>query len=137
MKKVFVDTNVLIDLLAKRQPFYDEAAKLFTLAEIKKIELSVSSLTIANTAYILLRELNALESKQIIRKLRIIVRVIPVDEKVVDMALNDNSFTDFEDAIEYFSALDSSQDVIITRNLRDFKQSRIPVMTAEQFLRTL
>jgi predicted nucleic acid-binding protein len=117
--------------------FYDEAAKLFTLAEIKKIELSVSSLTIANTAYILLRELNALESKQIIRKLRIIVRVIPVDEKVVDMALNDNSFTDFEDAIEYFSALDSSQDVIITRNLRDFKQSRIPVMTAEQFLRTL
>jgi predicted nucleic acid-binding protein len=137
MKKVFVDTNVLIDLLAKRQPFYDEAAKLFTLAEIKKIELSVSSLTIANTAYILLRELNALESKQIIRKLRIIVRVIPVDEKVVDMALNDNSFTDFEDAIQYFSALDSSQDVIITRNLRDFKQSRIPVMTAEQFLRTL
>jgi predicted nucleic acid-binding protein len=137
MKKVFVDTNVLIDLLAKRQPFYDEAAKLFTLAEIKKIELSVSSLTIANTAYILLRELNALESKQIIRKLRIIVRVLPVDEKVVDMALNDNSFTDFEDAIQYFSALDSSQDVIITRNLRDFKQSRIPVMTAEQFLRTL
>lgn len=137
MKKVFVDTNVLIDLLAKRQPFYDEVAKLFTLAEIKKIELSVSSLTIANTAYILLRELNALESKQIIRKLRIIVRVLPVDEKVVDMALNDNSFTEFEDAIQYFSALDSSQDVIITRNLRDFKQSRIPVMTAEQFLRTL
>lgn len=137
MKKVFVDTNVLLDLLAKRQPFYDEAAKLFTLAETKRIELSVSSLTIANTAYILLRELNAHESKQIIRKLRILVHVLPVDEKVVDMALNDDSFTDFEDAIQYFSGLNSSQEVIITRNLRDFRQSHIPVMTAGQFLQTL
>ena len=136
MRKLFIDTNIIIDLLSRREPFYDESADLFSLADKKRIELSLSSLTIANTSYILLRQTDTKKTKEILRKLRLIVNILPLDDKIIGVALNDDSFNDFEDGLQYFTAIENDQDLLITRNLKDFKASKLPVMTARQFLET-
>lgn len=137
MKKVFVDTNIVIDLLAKRAPFFNESAELFSLADKKIIEISISSLTIANTSYTLLSQTNSKKAKEVLRKLRLFIKVLSLNDKIIGLALNDESFSDFEDGLQYFTAIENNQDVIITRNLKDFKASNLPVLTARQFLETL
>ena len=62
---------------------------------------------------------------------------MPLDDKIIGLALNDNDFEDFEDGLQYFTAIENNQDIIITRNLKDFKKSKIPVMNAEQVLKTI
>jgi predicted nucleic acid-binding protein len=136
MRRLFLDTNIIIDLLSERQPFYTEAALIFSLADKREIEISVSALSFATTNYILLQSKKSEEAKQILRKLKLIVKVLSLDEKIVELALNDSDFKDFEDGLQYFTALENGHDVIITRNLKDFKKSRIPVMTADQYLQT-
>jgi predicted nucleic acid-binding protein len=135
VKRLFIDTNIVIDLLAKREPFYDEAARLFTLADKKKIRLSVSALTFANTNYILLQSKKPDEAKLILRKLKLIVQVLSLDEKIVALSLNDSYFNDYEDALQYYTALENGAEAIITRNLKDFQKAKLPVMTAGQFLK--
>lgn len=137
MKKLLIDTNIIIDLLSRRENFYAEAASLFSLADKNVIKLSVLSLTFANTNYTLLKEKKPNEAKTILRKLRLLVDVLPLDDKIIGLALNDDSFTDFEDGLQYFSAIENNQDNIITRNLKDFKNSIIPILTARQFIETL
>jgi predicted nucleic acid-binding protein len=137
MKKLFVDTNIVIDLLSRREPFFEEAAELFSLADKKQIELSVSSLTIANTSYALLRQMDSNKAKSVLRKLRLILKVLPLDDKIIGLALNDETFSDFEDGLQYFTAIENEQELIITRNLKDFKNSKLPTMTAKQFIETL
>ena len=134
MKKLFVDTNIILDLLSRREPFYNEAVTLFSLADKKMFKLNTSALTIANTSYTLLRQLRPAKTKEVLRKLRMIVNVLPLDDKIIGLALNDDSFSDFEDGLQYFTAIENDQDIIITRNLKDFKASKIPVMTVGQFL---
>jgi predicted nucleic acid-binding protein len=134
MKKLFIDTNIVIDLLSRRDPFFEEAAELFSLADKKQVELSVSSLTIANTSYTLLRQMDANKAKSILRKLRLILRILPMDDKIIGLALNDETFHDFEDGLQYFMAIENGQELIITRNLKDFKGSKLPIMTAKQFI---
>ena len=137
MKKLFVDTNIVIDLLSRREPFFEEAAELFSLADKKQVELSVSSLTIANTSYALLRQMDSIKAKSVLRKLRLILKVLPLDDKIIGLALNDDTFSDFEDGIQYFTAIEYEQELIITRNLKDFKKSKLPTMTAKQFIETI
>lgn len=137
MKKLFIDTNIVIDLLSRRLPFYDEAAELFSLADKRQIALAVSSLTIANTASILLKHMDADGAKATLRKLMLLVSVLPLDDKIIGLAINDKSFADFEDGLHYFTALENEQELIITRNLKDFKHSALPVLTAKQFIETI
>ena len=135
MKKLLLDTNIIIDLLAKREPFYKDAARLFSLGDRKQIQLGVSSLTIANTNYVLLKYNNAAKVKSILGKFKLLVYVLPLDDKIISLALNDEDFKDFEDGLQYFSAIQNGQDIIISRNLKDFKKSKISVMSAGQFLK--
>ena len=86
--------------------------------------------------YTLLRQMDSNKAKSILRKLRLIVKILPLDDKIAGLALNDDSFTDFEDGLQYFSAIENNQDILITRNLKDFKKSKLPVMTAKQFIET-
>ena len=136
MKKLLIDTNIVIDLLAKRDPGYTDAAQIFSLGDKKQIQLSVSALTIANTNYLLLKLKPHNEVKSILRKFKLLVDVLSLDDKIINLALNDKDFKDFEDGLQYFSAIENDQDIIITRNLKDFKNSKIPSMTAEQFLKS-
>ncbi|MCK4919590.1 MAG: PIN domain-containing protein [Bacteroidales bacterium] len=137
MTRLYIDTNIIIDLLAKRQPFYQSAADLFSIADQREVKLSVSSLTFANTNYILSKHKSRIQTKEILRKFKILVRVIKLDAKIVELALNDSDFSDFEDALQYFTALENKQDILITRNLKDFKNAKLPVMTAEEYLTSI
>lgn len=137
MKKIFIDTNIVIDLIACREPFYKEAASLFSLADKKQIEISVSSLTIANANYILSKNIDSNKVKSILRKLRLIVTTLVLDDKIIGLALNDESFADFELGLQYYTAIQNNQDLIITRNLKDYKNSKLPAMTAKQFIESI
>ena len=81
--------------------------------------------------------MNANQAKAILRKLKLVVNILPLDDKVIGLALNDESFTDFEDGLQYFTAIENRQDLIVTRNLKDFKNSNLPAMTAKQFIESL
>ena len=135
MDKILVDTNIVLDLLAKRESFFIEAQELFTLSDKKKIKLFVSSLTFANTYYVLSQSLKIENARKILRKFKVLVEVLPMDDKIIDLSL-DSEFNDFEDAIQYYSAIENDLNLIITRNLKDFKQSKIPVLTAKDYLAT-
>ncbi len=133
MRKLFLDTNILLDLLARRVGFYEEAARLFLLAEEGKLSLSVSAFTIVNTHYVLRKHLQEQKARAIIRDIRLLVSILPLDERISDIALNSN-IDDYEDAIQYHTALEYKQEIIISRNLKDFKRSKLPVMSAGQFI---
>ncbi len=133
MERLLVDTNIVIDLLAKRNGFFLEAQELFTLADKKEIKLFVSSLTFANTYYILSQKLKVKEARKILRKFKVLVEVLPMDDKIIDLSL-DSEFKDFEDAIQYYTAIENGIAIILTRNLKDFKTSKIPVLTAKNYL---
>jgi predicted nucleic acid-binding protein len=136
MNNLFLDTNIILDLLAFRMPFYTEAAILFSLADKKKIKLSISSLCLANTHYILSKQNPDMEVRKVLRNFKVLVNVLPLDDKITDLALN-SEFRDFEDAVQYYTAIVNDQDLIITRNKSDFRQSKIPVMTAGEFIKSI
>ena len=135
MNKVFVDTDVVLDMLAERIPFFHFSAVLFTFAEMKKLELYTSPLILANTFYILRKQLGNDEAKSALRKLRILLHVVDSSESIIDKALN-SDFSDFEDAIQYYTALEHGINVILTRNLRDYKKTSVIVQTPEAYLVT-
>jgi predicted nucleic acid-binding protein len=134
MEHVFVDTNIVIDLLQKREIFYKEAQELFTKADRKKLKLYISALTFANTYYILSKYYSSSEAKKILSKFKVLVEVLPTTDKIIDLALA-SDFNDFEDAIQFYTALESNLHVIITRNKKDFKNNLIPVFSAKEFLK--
>jgi len=131
--KIFVDTDIIYDMLAKREPHYQAAAKLFTLSDGGKIQIFISALTVANIHYLISKQLSSHEAKQIIRKFKLLVNIVPINEKIIDLALN-SDFIDFEDAIQYYCALENDIELLLTRNLKDYKKSQITVMTAQDFI---
>ena len=133
MERLLIDTNIIIDLLAKRESFYQEAQELFTLADEKHLTLFISALTFANTYYILSRELITDEARKIMMKFKALVKILPLENKILELALS-SDFSDFEDAIQYYTALDNKLEIIITRNKKDFKKSKLPVLTAKEYL---
>ena len=135
MNKVFVDTDVILDLLEQRIPHYHFSAVLFTFADMKKLELYATPLIFANTFYILRKKVGNEEAKKALRKLRVLIHIIDSSEAVVDKALN-SDFADFEDAIQYYTALDHDIKIILTRNVRDYKNASVIVQTPEAFLVT-
>ncbi|PKP45340.1 MAG: PIN domain nuclease [Bacteroidetes bacterium HGW-Bacteroidetes-11] len=132
MKNILLDTNIIIDLLANREPFNQDALRLFSLADRGKVILFTSALSIANVSYVLSKQRNPEDTKQILRKLKLLVRVLSLDEKIINLALNDNEFKDFEDGLQYYSAIENEIDIIVTRNLKDFENSKLAVMSADQ-----
>jgi predicted nucleic acid-binding protein len=135
MDRILVDTNIILDLLSKRKEFIIEAQELFTLSDKNEIKLYVSSLTFANTYYILSQKMKLNDVRKILRKFKILVEVLPMDDKIIDLSL-ESDFKDFEDAIQYHTAIENDINIIITRNLKDFKTSRIPVLTAKNYIET-
>lgn len=133
MKHVFVDTNIVLDLLSKREEFYREAQELFTFADQRQVKLYVSALTFANTHYVLQKHHKSIEARKILIKFKVLVEVLPVDDKIINLALS-SDFNDFEDAIQYYTAIEHNLKLIITRNKKDFKTSILPILTAKEFL---
>lgn len=78
---------------------------------------------------------SAKEARAILLKFKILVVVLGLNDKIVELSLNDDTFNDFEDGLQYYTALENEIEIIITRNLKDFKHSKIPAMTASQYLK--
>ncbi len=133
MDKILVDTNIVLDLLAERKEFLLEAQELFTLSDKKEINLYVSSLTFANTYYILSQQMKMNNVRKILRKFKVLVSVLPMNDKIIDLSL-ESDFKGFEDAIQYHTAIEKEINIIITRNLKDFKTAKIPVFTAKEYI---
>ena len=136
MKKIFLDTNIILDFLGEREGFYEASAKIMTLADKKKIQVYTSPSSISNVFYVLAKYENSKTALEKIRKFKLLCSMSVMDDEVVEKAIHSN-FKDFEDAMQYFSALVSNCDVIITRNEKDFKNALIPVMNAESYLLSL
>lgn len=134
--KLFLDTNVVIDLLGEREPFYESAAKIATLADKGRIHIVVSVLTYS-TVYYLLSRFEAKEVvKEKIRKFKVIAETSELTDKVIDKGLS-SKFGDFEDSLQYYCAVDSDCKILVTRNGKDFKDSEIPVLTPNEYLKSL
>ena len=136
MKKVFVDSDIILDLLAKREPFYQYAAELFSLVEKGKITAHVSPIIITNLHYVLCKLKTKVQAIKSLQKLKLLVKILPIDEKIVELALA-SDFKDFEDAIQYYTAKENGIDYLLTRNKKDYKKAVITVMTAEEYLEIL
>ena len=134
MKKLFLDTNIVIDILEERKQYSEDAVKLFTMAYYKKVKLIVSPITYSTAAY-LLRKHGVAEVRRLLSNFRRLSHVAMTNEQVVDNSLA-SQFEDIEDAIQYYTAIKSNADIIITRNGKDFVHSRIPVMTADEYVNT-
>ena len=136
MDSLLIDTNIVLDLLAKRLEFVKEAQELFTLSDKKEIKLYVSALTFTNTYYILSKKMKTENARKILRKFKVLVEVLPMNDKIIDLSL-ESDFKDFEDAIQYHTAIENEVNIIITRNLKDFKTSAIPVLTAKEYIKMI
>lgn len=130
---VFVDTDVILDLLTRREPFYQDSARLFSLADRGEIRVYVSSLCFANLYYILRKALTGPKAVETLKKFRQLVTVLPVDDHVLCQAL-DSGFTDFEDALQYHAAMRKGVSCLVTRNVKDYRKAGLTICTAGEFL---
>jgi len=133
MRTVLVDTNIILDILGQRLNFYEESQDFFTFALENKIELIVSTLSFANTHYILSEQLKQTDVRNTLRKFKTLVSVATFDDTILELSLGDD-FNDFEDGIQYFTALEYSCQAIVTRNKKDFKNSQISILSPKEFL---
>ena len=133
MIKAFIDSDVILDLLAKREPHYIHAAKLFTLIDRREIRAYTSPLVFANLHYLLKKLTSNSSALKSLRKLKTFVDISQIDERIIEQSLN-SEFSDFEDAIQYFTAVNNGISLILTRNKTDYKKSKITISTPGEFL---
>jgi predicted nucleic acid-binding protein len=137
MKHVFMDTNVVIDFLANRQPFSLDAARLFNLAVSEKAVIYISAVSFNNIYYILRQSLSNNATIQLLAELADITKITDVTDSVIRESLK-TEFKDYEDAIQYCCALSVSKiDFIATRNVKDFKKSILSVLTPSEAIASL
>lgn len=134
MKKVFIDTNIMMDFLLEREPWVYQTASLLSKSQRQEITVYCCSLSFSTAIYMMHKYKYSRE--EIITKLKGIrqfLDIVNVGAEIIDNMLN-SKFKDLEDSIQYYSAVTCSADVIVTRNIKDFVLSDIPIMTTEEFL---
>jgi len=130
---VFIDTNVLMDVLLERRPFVAESRKVWFLAERGKIAGLVSALSFPNIYYVVRKMLGGNKAASMMTLLRDTFTAVPLDEQILNQAI-DAKFSDFEDAIQYYSALRADAECLLTRNVDHFPDSGLRVISPEEFL---
>jgi len=135
--KIFVDTNILIDLIADRKPHSKFAIELFTKAEGKKVKLFCSSHSIVTTHYLLKKYLQEKELRDILYNLLDFIQVIPVDDGIIKKGLR-SKHKDFEDAVQILCASSvEKMNFIVTRNIKDFRDSGIPALNPDELIKLI
>ena len=136
MRKVFFDTNIIVDLIADRQPFSKYAIEIFQKAEENYFQLFTSSHSIATTHYLLKKHLEEKELRNVLSNLLDYLTVIAVDSDIIKKGLR-SKYKDFEDSIQILCASSIENiDCIVTRNIKDFKNSEVPVFTPDEIILT-
>ncbi len=135
MKKVFVDTNILVDLIADRRPFSKFAIQIFSKAEERKIKLYTSSHSIATTHYLLKKYIDEKELRDVLHSVLDYLNIVAINLDIIKKGLK-SKHKDFEDALQIISAYSIDMlDCIVTRNTKDFKGSEIPVLTPDELIK--
>lgn len=134
MKDLFLDTNIIIDVLANRQPYSESATRLFDLAEKGKINLFISALSYSNIYYIIKKTCTHKEMISLLKDLESLTETLDVTKKIIAKSLV-SDFKDFEDAIQYNTAISNKKiAAIITRNVKDYKNIELAVLTPDEAL---
>ena len=136
MKKIFIDSDVILDLFLKRKPFYVDASRLFVLLEKKRITGYTSPVIMTNLFYILSRLKNKVFARKTLKKLRIFVHILPMNEKIIDVALLSH-MNDFEDATQLYTALENNVAFLITRNKDHYKDKRVTALYPGEYIHLL
>lgn len=135
-RRVFFDTNILLDVLTAREPFFDESAALWTMAEKRRIEGVVSAMSLPTAYYLLRRVVGREKAATGIRAVRSIFEIVTLDHQIIDQAL-DSGFADFEDGIQASAAFRAGADCIVTRDPKGFRKSGVPVLLPSALIAAL
>ena len=133
MKKIFLDTNILLDVLLDRSPYVHPAQVIWSLAEKKKIRAAVSALSLRNVFFIIKKLSSSEKGYKAVETLVDLFQIVEVGSKMIQKAL-EIRLPDFEDAIQYYAALKFRAGVMISRDRSGFKASRIPIMDSAEFV---
>lgn len=132
MTYFFLDTNVIIDFIADRKPFSKAAARLFDFSEKGKVKIFISSLSYSNIYYVVKKATSHKEMISILRELESMTETIDVTKSIIKSSLS-SDFKDFEDAIQYFTAISNKKTTaIVTRDTKDYKNSHLAVLSPEE-----
>lgn len=135
MKKVYIDCDVMLDLLMERQPYFWDAAKLFFYICERKVKAYVSPLVFANVSYFYEKKFGVKKSKAKIKDLSNLVHITDLNEKIFKQAIDCSNFNDFEDGLQYYAAKAKKLDFFLTRNIKDFRKAEgLKVCTPAEFI---
>lgn len=129
----FFDTNVLLDVLARREPFYAAASRIWTLAERGSLRAFVSAISFNNVYYITRKAAGKEQADLALRLLRDVFEVVAVDARILNLAMDDH-LGDFEDAVQFHSAIAARARHLVTRNPTDFPSGTIAVLSPDEYL---
>lgn len=132
--RILIDTNILIDFLAKREPYFQEAEKIMTLCSDEKLEGYVAAHSITDAFYILRRAYSSEERREMLLELCNILTVVGIDKRKLTNALSNFKFEDMEDCLQTECAIECNAAYIVTRNVKDFEESKILPITPKDFL---
>ena len=132
--KVFVDTNVVLDVLLERHPFYDDSFMIFQIVDLERVRGYLSAASITDIFYFARKKWRDTEDVyRMMDELTDLFSVAPVSEKTIADALA-LRWKDFEDAVQYMAATESGVDCIVTRNTADYEISGVPCMSPADFI---
>ena len=134
--RVLIDTNVILDVLTNREEFAGDAVKVFKLCEVRRLEGYISALTLPNLVYIMRKELKREQVKDVVEKLSLLFGIVDLREEDVKRAA-DMDIPDYEDALQCVQAARIKADFIVTRNLKDFKNSKVMAVKPSELLERL
>ena len=133
MKKIFVDTNILLDLLFQRRGFFLDAKRLFNYSKSRNIDIFISAISINTIYYLLQKKFTKEHSKHLLEYIYDITDILPFDENIIFLA-HQSSFKDLEDGFQYFTAKEHHIPFLITRNIKDFAVDDLSILSPQQFL---
>lgn len=134
-KKIFIDTDVILDFIAQRKPYAVDADRIFSLIDQSKIQAFTSSVSITNLYYLLENTFKVKNTREIVKNLTNKIDIHEVSESHIINALNYAAIKDFEDCVQIFCAIDAESELLVTRNKKDFKNNlNLQIMTPAEFL---
>jgi len=128
--KVFIDTNVFLDSYLKRDKGVSQS--VFDFLEIRDVDIYLNDISIINIAYIIKKHFSKEEIQEKINLIIETYSIVPANQEIIMLA-NNSTFTDFEDGVQYFCAREINADLIISNNKKDFKSSKIDILTPLEF----
>ncbi len=134
--RVLIDLNIILDVLQKREPFFESSRQLLSAAETGVIHGFVAAHSITTLFYLIKKDKTVADARAIITSLLQFLEVVPVQQNTIEQALN-LDFRDFEDAVQMISAVQAKMDYLVTRNTKDYQPEMLPVFDPVDFVASL